>query len=56
MTEHQSNTAPKRLSDGEGKARFFKFFNIFLVKYLHRIKIRSIFALAIKERRRSLIE
>lgn len=54
--EYLSNTAPKRLSDGEGKARFFKFFNIFLVKYLHRIKIRSIFALAIKERRRSLIE
>ena len=31
--EYLSNTAPKRLSDGEGKARFFKFFNIFLVKY-----------------------
>ena len=54
--EYLSNTAPKRLSEGEEKARFFKFFNIFLAKYLHRIKIRSIFALAIKERRRSLIE
>lgn len=54
--EYLSNTAPKHPFGEYGMARFFKFFNIFLVKYLHRIKIRSIFALAIKERRRSLIE
>ena len=46
--------APRR--DKRPRKRFIQKSQYFFTKYLHRIKIRLIFALAIKERRRSLIE